>query len=91
MSRTAFVNEEINPDNVWLCISKGKRVRAAVLFSVFNITPDGRRDINKGVYDLHDETVERVKDMIKAADNGENIRFYILEEKDVDASEEGER
>ena len=80
MSKTVFVNQEIDPDHVWINISKGKTVRAAVLA--------GCGKIYRGVYKLEDEIISTVKEMIRCAEEGENIRFYVLEEVDIDT--EGE-
>ena len=87
MSKQVFVNSEITPDHVWINISKGKTVRAAVLLNIF--TKPGRGNICRGVFKLEDETISTVKEMIRCAEEGENIRFYILEYADVDTSEEG--
>lgn len=73
-----FVNQEINPDHVWINISKGKIVRAAVLTSI--ITKSGCNNIISGVYQLEKESIGTVKEMVRCAEEGENIRFYILEE-----------
>lgn len=81
MSKSVFVNSEITPDHVWINISKGKTVRAAVL--------TGCGKIYRGVYKLEDEMVSTVKEMIRCAEEGENIRFYVLDTVDVDTSEEG--
>lgn len=86
MSKTVFVNSEINPDHVWINISKGKIIRAAVLVNIFN--KPGCSNINRGVYKLEDETISTVKEMIRCAEEGENIRFYIIDTVDVDT--EGE-
>ena len=87
MSKTNFVNQEIDADHVWINISKGKSVRAAVLLSI--ITGGyGREDIARGVYNLEDATVSTVKEMIRCANEGENIRFYVIETADVETSEE---
>lgn len=71
-----FVNQEIDPEHVWINISKGKLVKAAVLFSI----DTGRYNLVRGVYNLGDEAVRSVNEMIRLAKEGENIRFYILEE-----------
>lgn len=71
-----WVNQEINPDDVWINISKDKTVRAAVLVSMYF----GHVNIVRGVYKLEDEAISTVKEMVKLAEEGENIRFYILEE-----------
>lgn len=68
-----FVNQEIDPKHVWINISKGKMVRAAIL------TAYGSR-LLRGVYKLDEETISTVKEMVDLAKAGENIRFYILEE-----------
>ncbi len=67
-----FVNQEIDPEHVWINISKGKMVRAAVLITCGNIC--------RGVYKLEAETISTVKEMIIHAKVGDNIRFYIIEE-----------
>ena len=85
MSKQVFVNSEITPDHVWINISKGKTVCAAVLVNMFS----GRINIHRGVYKLEDKSISTVKEMIRYAEEGENIRFYILECADVDTSEEG--
>lgn len=72
-----FVNQEISPDHVWINISKEKDVRAAVLN---NIRKGCEYAVPKGVYELEDETVSFVKRLIQLAEDGENIRFYILED-----------
>lgn len=87
MSKQVFVNSEITPDHVWINISKGKTVRAAVLVNI--VTRSGCSNIASGVYKLERETIETVKEMIRCAEEGDNIRFYILECADVDTSEEG--
>ena len=71
-----FINQEIDPEQVWINISKGKLVKAAVLLSI----DTGRYNLVKGVYKLEDEAVRSVNDMIRLAKEGENIRFYIIEE-----------
>jgi len=71
-----FVNQEIDPEHVWINISKGKLVKAAVLLSI----DTGRYNLVKGVYKLEDEAVRSVNEMVRLAKEGENIRFYILEE-----------
>lgn len=71
-----FVNQEIDPEHVWINISKGKIVRAAVLSSI-----DTRRyNLVTGVYKLEKELISTVQEMVRFAKEGENIRFYILEE-----------
>ena len=72
-----FVNQEIDPEHVWINISKGNRMRAAVLLSIYN---ESGRNINMGVYKLERETIDTVNEMIRCAKEGENIRFYIIEE-----------
>ena len=72
---TKWVNQEINPDDVWINISKGKTVRAAVLVSMYS----GHTNIVRGVYKLEDEAISTVKEMVKLAEESGNIRFYILE------------
>ncbi|MBR2245766.1 MAG: hypothetical protein IJ880_01850 [Bacilli bacterium] len=67
-----FVCQEIDPEHVWINISKGKTVRAAVLTACGNIC--------RGVYKLEDEMLSTVKEMVRCAEEGENIRFYIIEE-----------
>lgn len=67
-----FVNQEIDPEHVWINISKGKTVRAAVLIACGNI--------HRGVYKLEDEILSTVKEMVRWAKEGGNIRFYIIEE-----------
>ena len=75
-----YVNQEIDPDHVWINISKGKIVYAAVLTTCSNIC--------RGVYKLEAVTISTVKEMVihaKVGDNiinmiVDNIRFYILEE-----------
>lgn len=86
MSKSIFVNQEIDPECVWINISKDKIVRAAVLFTICRPV---KADICIGVYTLDNESVSFVKDLIECADEGENVRFYILEETDVETSEEG--
>ena len=76
MSESGFVNSEINPEHVWISISKGKTVRAAVL------TPCGI--IHRGVYKLENEAISTVKEMVRRTEEGENIRFYILEKIEED-------
>ena len=71
-----FVNQEIDPDHVWINISKGRKVRAAVLLSISTKFSS----INIGVYKLENETISTVKEMVRYAKEGENIRFYIIEE-----------
>lgn len=73
-----FVNQEIDPKHVWINISEGKIVRAAVLLSV--LTKTGFSNINMGIYKLEDETISTVKEMVRCAEEGQNIRFYIIEE-----------
>lgn len=70
-----WVNQEINPEHVWINISKGKKVLAAVLVSMYS----GHINIVRGVYKLEDEAVGTVKEMVKCAEESGNIRFYILE------------
>ena len=89
MSNTVFVNQEIDADHVWINISKGKLVRAAVLLSV-TTGGYGRADIARGVYALEDATVSTVKEMIRCANEGKNIHFYVIETSEVETSEEGE-
>lgn len=79
---TKFINQEINPDHVWINISKGKIVRAAVLLSI--LTKTGFSNINMGIYKLEDETIGTVKEMVRCAEEGGNIRFYIIEEAKED-------
>lgn len=79
-----WVSQEINPGDVWINISKGKTVRAAVLDSVYS----GNTNICRGVYKLEDESISTVKEMIKCAEDGGNIRFYILELKEEKEKEE---
>lgn len=79
-----WVNQEINPEHVWINISKGKTVRAAVLVSEYS----GNTNIVRGVYKLEDESIGTVKEMIKRAEDGGNIRFYILELKEEKEKEE---
>lgn len=71
-----FVNQEIDPEHVWINISKGKIVRAAVLSSIdtkcYNLVT--------GVYKLEKELISTVQEMVRLAKEGKNIRFYILEE-----------
>ena len=71
-----WVSQEINPEHVWINISKGKTVRAAVLVSEYS----GNTNIVRGVYKLEDESISTVKEMVKCAEESGNIRFYILEE-----------
>jgi hypothetical protein len=71
-----FINQEIDPEHVWINISKGMMVRAAVLLSI----DTGRYNLVKGVYKLEDEAVRSVNEMIRLAKERENIRFYIIEE-----------
>ena len=71
-----FVNQEIEPDKVWINISKGKIVRAAVLISINT----DNYNTNMGVYRLDNESVSSVKAMVRLAKEGENIRFYVIEE-----------
>ena len=75
---TKFMDIEINPQHVWINISKGKIVRAAVFLSI--LTKSGFSNINMGIYKLEEETIGTVKEMVRCAEEGENIRFYILEE-----------
>ena len=70
-----WVNQEIDPCDVWINISKGKTVRAAVLVSECS----GHMNIVRGVYKLEDESISTVKEMVKCAEKSGNIRFYILE------------
>jgi hypothetical protein len=70
-----WVNQEINPEHVWINISKGKTVRAAALVSEYS----GNTNIVRGVYKLEDESISTVKEIIKCAEKSGNIRFYILE------------
>ena len=71
-----FVDQEIDPEHVWINISKGKLVRGVVLSSI----DTGRYNLVTGVYKLEKETVSAVQEMVRLAKEGENIRFYILEE-----------
>lgn len=73
-----FINQEIDPEHVWINISKGKIVRAAVLISVLNRS--GFSNTSMGVYKLGNESVDHVKEMVRLAKEGENIRFYVIEE-----------
>lgn len=68
-----IVNQEIDPEHVWINISKDKTVRAAVLTSYGN-------GLIRGVYKLEAETINTVKIMVDLAKKGESIRFYIIEE-----------
>ena len=70
-----WVSQEINPEHVWINISKGKTVRAAVLVSEYS----GNTNIVRGVYKLEDESISTVKEMVRFAEESGNIRFYILE------------
>ncbi len=45
--------------------------------------------IPSGVYKLEDETVGFAQRLVTYAENGENIRFYVLDTVDIDTSEEG--
>ena len=74
-----YVNQEIDPEHVWINISKGKIVRAAVLTTCGNIC--------RGVYKLEAETISTVKEMIIHAKVGDSIRFYILEEVKEDKND----
>ena len=71
-----FVNQEIDPEHVWINISKGKIVRGVVLSSI----DTGRYNLVTGAYKLEKEEVRTVQEMVRLAKEGENIRFYILEE-----------
>ena len=71
-----FINQEIDPEHVWINISKGKTVRAAILSSI----DTGRYNLVTGAYKLEKEEVSTVQEMVRLAKEGENIRFYILEE-----------
>lgn len=71
-----FVNQEIEPEHVWISISEGKMVRGVILLSINT----DHYNTNMGVYRLDNESVSSVKNMVKLAKEGENIRFYILEE-----------
>jgi len=71
-----FVDQEIDPEHVWINISKGKLVRGVVLSSI----DTGRYNLVTGVYKLEKEAVSAVQEMVRLAKEGENIRFYILEE-----------
>lgn len=73
-----YVNFEIDPDHVWINISEGNIVRAAVLLSI--LTNSGFSNINMGIYKIEDESIGTVKEMVRCAKEGKNIRFYILEE-----------
>lgn len=79
-----WMNQEINPEHVWINISKDKTVRAAVLVSEYS----GNTNIVRGVYKLEDESISTVKEMVKCAEDGGNIRFYILELKEEEEKEE---
>lgn len=70
MNKSGFVSQEIDPEHVWINLSKGNIVCAAVL--------TGCGSICRGVYKLEDEIVSTVKEMVKYAEAGENIRFYIF-------------
>lgn len=71
-----FVNQEIDPEHVWIDISKGKLVRGVVLSSI----DTGRYNLVAGVYKLEKEIISTVQEMVMLAKERENIRFYILEE-----------
>ena len=77
---TKYVNQEIDPEHVWINISKGKIVRAAVLVSEYS----GHINIVRGVYKLEDEPISTVKEMVKCAEERGNIRFYIIKEAKED-------
>lgn len=70
-----WVNQEIKPEDVWINISKGKTIRAAVLLTMYS----GHINIVRGVYKLEDEAITTVKEMVKCAEESKNIKFYILE------------
>lgn len=82
---TAIVNEEIKGEEIWNHISKSKHVRAAVLKSIISV----QGGIPYGVYKLEDESINFAQRLVAYAENGENIRFYVLDTVDVDTSEEG--
>lgn len=85
MSNTAIVNEEIKGDEIWNYISKNKSVRAAVIHGIVSF----QGGIPSGVYKLEDENISFTQRLIKYAESGENVRFYVLDKVDVDTSEEG--
>lgn len=61
---------------IWINISNGKIVRGVVLLSMYT----DHYNTNMGVYRLDNESVSSVKNMVRLAKEGENIRFYIIEE-----------
>jgi len=76
-----FVNQEIDPEHVWINISKGKIVRAAVLESIITKSEyDETYRLCRDVYKLEDEKISTVKTIIKCAEKGESVRFYVIEE-----------
>ena len=80
MSASAIVNEEVRGEEIWSYIAKNKLVRAAVLKSIISV----QGGIPSGVYKLEDETVNFAQRLVTYAENGENIRFYVLDTVDVD-------
>lgn len=66
-----FVDQEIDPEHVWINISEGKIVLAAVLAS--------HGVLFRGIYKLEDELISTVKDIVDLAKEDKNIRFYVLE------------
>ena len=80
MSTSATVNEEIRGEEIWNYISKNKPVRAAVIQGIVSF----QGGIPSGVYKLEDETVNFAQRLITYANNGENIRFYVLSTVDID-------
>lgn len=76
-----YVNKEIDPAQVFISISDGKTVRAAVLENICTKSECGDPfRLCRDVYKLEDEKVSTVKEIVRCAEKGENIRFYILEE-----------
>lgn len=71
-----YAIQEIDPDDVWINISKGMTVRAAVLIHAL----DGLITIRRGVYKLEDEAISTVNRMVRIAKEDKSIKFYILEE-----------
>lgn len=68
------VNEEIKGEEIWNYIAKDEQVRVAVLKTISSFAGG----IAAGVYMLEDESVSFAQRLVKFAEDGENVRFYVL-------------
>ena len=78
-----WVNQEIKGEEIWNYIAKNESVRAAVIKGVISVLGS----IPDGIYALEDEPVNFAQRLVKFAENGENIRFYVLKTVEDDKEE----